>query len=73
MNFTKFIKMALNMTLKYYNSINTNIIKEEDIYIENTCELSHGYRICTHIRNNKNEKYIVEYDKHTKKVLSYIK
>ena len=75
MKFAQFMKMALHMTIEYYNRFvkrNTKDITEEDIYIEYTINNKEVLVSIMYVKRNPRKKYIVSYDKKTKKVSSYI-
>lgn len=75
MKFAQFMKMALHMTIEYYNRFckrNTKNINEEDIYIEHTIDNKEVLVSIMYVKRNPRKKYIVSYDKKTKKVSSYI-
>ena len=75
MKFTQFIKMALNMTIQYYN-IYVNkcdkCIKKEDICKEYTMNNREVLVCILYVKNNPDQKYVISYDKKNKIINSYL-
>lgn len=75
MKFTQFIKMALNMTVQYNNNYvkeNGIDIGEEDVCIEYTIDNREVFVCVLCVEKTPVQKYVVSYDKKTKKIESYL-
>lgn len=75
MKFAQFVKMALNMTIQYYNSYvkkRSIDIGEEDVYIEYTIDNSEVFVCILYVKGTPDQKYVVSYDKKDKKIESYL-
>lgn len=75
MKFAQFIKMALNITIEYYNryELKNNIkIGEEDVYIEYTIDNREVFVCILYVISNPDLKYVVSYDKKSKTINSYL-
>jgi hypothetical protein len=75
MKFTQFVKMALNMTSKYYNKYVNECKKEitkTDICIDHTINNKDVYVCVLCVQKCPDQKYVVCYYKQTQCIKSYI-
>ena len=75
MKFTQFVKMALNMTSKYYNEYVEKCKKEitnDDVCIEHTINNKDVYVCVLCVKKCPTQKYVVCYYKQMQSIKSYI-
>lgn len=76
MTYSQFIKMSLRMVIEYYNRYvaveSRTIVSEEDIYIEHSSNQIAKFVVIMCVMGEEDSKYVVQYDKKTKKIDSYL-